>query len=466
MADTTTVSWVGLFGRPYGASTIMLGFGVTLAAIEGLVTTTALPSAAGEIGGLAFYSWATTLYMVGSILSAASGGLIKSRYGARRGFIGAAMVFTVGTVVCGAAPAMVVLLIGRAVQGLGGGLILALCYATVRDQYPEALRPKVFALMSGVWGTAALSGPLLGGVFASMGYWRLSFLSMIPIAIIVAIQASVLLPRAEAVNGQATYPFGRLLLLGAAIMAVATAGNIGSLLVSASFIGGAMIALWVVLRLDDRAADRMLPTAPFSPSNTVGAGLWIVLVLSASICSLGIYGPLLLRMLHGVSPLAAGYIIALESVAWTAASLVTASLAPSRTPITIMVGPAITGLGLAGLAVFVADGPMSLIILSVVLSGVGIGGCWAFVSDAILRGASDGEGDLAGSSIPTVQTAGYALGSAFAGMIANALGIAEAMAVETTKDIALWVHAGFVPTAIVATFMAVRLAQLGRRATA
>jgi MFS family permease len=465
MTDASTVSWAGLFDRRYGARTTMLGLGVILAAVEGLVVTTALPSAAGEIGGLTFYSWATTLYMVGSILSAASGGLIKSRYGARRGFIGAALVFVAGTIMCGLAPTMAVLLVGRAVQGLGGGLILALCYAIVRDSYPETLWPKAFALMSGVWGTAALLGPLMGGVFASMGYWRLSFLSMVPIAIFVAVLAFVLLPKAVPANGDAPYPIGRLALLGAAILAVAMAGNIGTLFGSVCLIGGALIAMMIALRLDDRAADRMLPRAPFSPSNPVGAGLWIVLVMSASICSFGIYGPLLLQMLHGVSPLMAGYIVAAESVSWTAAALFTASLAPSRTPITIIAGPVITTFGLIGLALFVAAGPMSLIILSVFLSGAGIGACWAFVSDAILRGATDDDGDLAGSSIPTVQTAGYALGSALAGIIANGVGIAEGMSVETTKDIAVWVHVGFVAPAIVATAMAVRLVQLGRRVT-
>ena len=457
MTDATAVRWAGLFGPRYGAYTIMLGFGVTLSAIQGLVATTTLPSAVGEVGGLAYYSWATTLYMVGSILSAASGGLIKSRLGARRGFIGAALVFIAGTVICGAAPVMAVLLVGRTVQGLGGGLILALCYAIVRDQYPEVLWPKAFALMSGVWGAAALFGPLLGGVFASIGYWRLSFLSMVPIAAVVAIQASVLLPRVAAADGDATYPYRRLALLGAAIVAIAAAGNTGSPGGSLGLVGGALIAIWVALRLDDRAAHRMLPTSPFSPSNALGAGLWMVFMLSASICSFGIYGPLLLQMLHGVSPLAAGYIMALESVSWTAAALLTASLAPSRTPVTIIAGPVVTGIGLIGLSVFVATGPFSLIILSVILSGVGVGGCWAFVSGAILRGAPEGEGDLAGSAIPTVQTAGYAMGSAFAGMIANALDIAEGMAVETTRDIAVWVHAGFILTAVVATIMAVRL---------
>jgi len=111
MTDAAMVRWGELFGRPHGAYTTMLGFGVTLSAIQGLVAITTLPSAVGEVGGLTFYSWAATLYLVGSILSAASGGLIKSRFGARWWFTGAAIVFMVGTVICGAAPVMAVLLV-------------------------------------------------------------------------------------------------------------------------------------------------------------------------------------------------------------------------------------------------------------------------------------------------------------------------------------------------------------------
>jgi hypothetical protein len=283
---------------------------------------------------------------------------------------------------------------------------------------------------------------------------------MVPIAFVVAVQAAALLPRTASANGEAGYPFGRLALLAVGILAVASAGNTGSLIGSAWLVGGALIAVTLVLWLDDRAADRMLPTSPLSPSTTVGAGLWIVLILSASICSFGIYGPLLLQMFHGVSPLTAGYIMAFESVSWTAAALFTASLASSRTAAAIISGPAITALGLIGLAAFVPAGPLWLVIAAVFLSGAGIGACWAFVSGAILHGTAADEGDLAGSAIPTIQTAGFALGSAFAGMIANALGIAEGMSAETTRDIAFWVHAGFIPTAAVATVMAVRLVLL------
>ena len=70
MTDAATVRLGELFGRCHGAYTTMLGFRVTLSAIQGLVATMTLPSAVGEVGGLTFYSWATTLYMVGSILSA------------------------------------------------------------------------------------------------------------------------------------------------------------------------------------------------------------------------------------------------------------------------------------------------------------------------------------------------------------------------------------------------------------
>ncbi len=81
---------------------------------------------------------------------------------------------------------------------------------------------------------------------------------------------------------------------------------------------------------------------------------------------------------------------------------------------------------------------------------------------AIMVGARPGEGDLAAGAIPTVQMIGAAVGSAVAGMIANAAGFADGMTVEAARNVALWVHGGFVAVVLVTALMAIRLVTLGR----
>src|SRR3546814_3232053 len=82
---------------------------------------------------------------------------------------------------------MVLLLIARTVQGLGSGLLLSGAHGLVRDLFPAASWSRAFALISAVWGIAALAGSLIGGVFAAIGEWRLGFIAMLPFCLILSL---------------------------------------------------------------------------------------------------------------------------------------------------------------------------------------------------------------------------------------------------------------------------------------
>ncbi len=93
----------------------------------------------------------------------------------------AAVIFAAGTLACGLAPSMPAMLAGRVVQGLGGGMMLALSYAMIRIVFDEPLWPRAIALVSGMWGVATLVGPAIGGIFAELGVWRAAFWSLVPV---------------------------------------------------------------------------------------------------------------------------------------------------------------------------------------------------------------------------------------------------------------------------------------------
>ena len=462
MTPDPTISWADLLRGRYAGYSLVLCLGVALHAINGLITTTTMPSAVDEIGGLAFYSWTMTVYMVASIMSAASGGLVKTSLGARRGFILGGMVFLAGSAISAAAPTMAVMLIGRTLQGAGGGLLLALAYALVRDLFPAQAWSRAFALISGVWGATGLLGPLLGGVFAEFGYWRLSFFSMVPMALVFVTVAWRTLPDTERAAGKLRYPLARLALLGTAIMMAAIAASTRGVPWQAALLTGTLLLILAVLRIDAARPDKILPSGPFSLKTPLGAGLLIIATMTPAAWGFTIYGPLLLQQMHGVPPVATGYFVAIGTFSWTAAAIAVSGLRPSHEPYAIIAGPIITAAGLAGLALFLAPGPLMLVAASEFLSGAGFGTCWAFVAKAIMNSARDGEGDLAASSIATVQMAGFALGSAFVGLIANALGLAEGVTPATAADVAVWVHAAFLPLLAVSVAMAIRLAALTR----
>jgi len=82
------------------------------------------------------------------------------------------VIYVASAILCALSPSIVLVIAGRFVQGLGGGLLFALAYVLVRNVFPEPLWPRVFGLLAGVWSVSVLAGPLIGGSFAGYGNWR------------------------------------------------------------------------------------------------------------------------------------------------------------------------------------------------------------------------------------------------------------------------------------------------------
>jgi MFS family permease len=138
-----------------------------------------------------------------------------------------------------------------------------------------------------------------------------------------------------------------------------------------------------------------------------------------------IYGAFLLQDRLGASPLLAGYTIALEAIAWTVGAFVAARLPARLGTIAMRTGPLMVGAGLAVSGVALGGGPIGLAAFSISLTGLGFGICWSFLGSRVLAAAPAGEEDRTAGAIPTIETAGVALGAAVAGIGGNALGVVQ-----------------------------------------
>ncbi|MFC9759505.1 MFS transporter [Streptomyces sp. NPDC056921] len=176
--NTSEAGWAALFGREHGPVAVTLAAGVALHAVNVYLATTIMPSVVDDIGGSSLYAWATTIFVFASVLGSAAADL--GARGPRASYRFAALLLAAGTTVCVLAPNMLVLLAGRLVQGLGGGLLFALSYAMVRITLHDALWPRAMALVSAMWGVATLVGPALGGICAQLGAWRNAFWVLVP----------------------------------------------------------------------------------------------------------------------------------------------------------------------------------------------------------------------------------------------------------------------------------------------
>src|SRR3990172_2684385 len=117
-------SWSELFRGKEAAYMVMVMLGVIMYALQILIIVTVMPTVVTEIGGGAYYVWASMLYQVGAIVGAASVGPVWARTGGRGAFVLAGLIFAVGTLGCALSPGMLELILARGVQGYGGGLII------------------------------------------------------------------------------------------------------------------------------------------------------------------------------------------------------------------------------------------------------------------------------------------------------------------------------------------------------
>ena len=147
--------WSDLFERRAAAPLITLSLGVALHAFNAFLVMTALPTAVVEIGGVELMSWSSTVYLVLAIVGGAGAARLKQKLGGRRAMILPAAIFLVGTLIAGAALSMPVFLVGRALQGIGEGVISALCYALIPELFPSALIARVFGVEAMVWAIGA-----------------------------------------------------------------------------------------------------------------------------------------------------------------------------------------------------------------------------------------------------------------------------------------------------------------------
>jgi hypothetical protein len=154
--------------------------------------------------------------------------------------------------------------------------------------------------------------------------------------------------------------------------------------------------------------------------------------------------------------------VAASSLGWTVAALAVAGLSNVWARRMLILGPAVMAIGLLGVGVLGAAGPIPGLLLAIVMVGLGIGMCWAFVAQRVMGGAAREEAAIAASAMPTVQQVGLALGGASAGLVANMAGLSGGD-VGGIAQAAFWVPASFTGAAVAAGVMGLRLALLTKR---
>jgi MFS family permease len=452
-------TWRALWSSHMLGRFILLCLGVWLHAADMLVTATITPSIVDEIGGVAYVSWMISLYQVGAIIAGAASAVLCQRLTLKRVLLAAASMYGVGCVIAAIASHMAMLLAGRFIQGIGGGLLLSLCYLAIQQWFAPALWSRLFGINAFIWGAGSLLGPLIGGVFASLHAWRMAFWLFALQAGILWLLAARYLPAEQPQGSRAQtedWPLRPLLILLIATLVIAQSGVTGSsMLALIGCISGALL-LYVAARLDRGARARLLPAQLLEMRAPIGAGLLMIFSLSVATTGFWAYGPLILKVLFATNPLFSGYALAAEALAWSLATMAVSAAPVSADKPLIRAGTVAVSAGVAGFAWAVPAGSLTGIVVCSLLQGVGFGLFWPAVVHRLVRSANRDEKDLAAASPSTIQRIGYALGTAIAGIVANLCGLAEGVSAAAARSAAFWVFAGFIPMLAAALFGAWR----------
>jgi MFS family permease len=453
MEHTHTASWGALFRGKNGLLALALTGGVALHAINVHIVTTVLPSVVADIGGLDWYAWNTTLFVVTSIIGAALSVRLLAASGPRGACITALSVFAVGSAICGIASAMPHMLIGRSIQGLGGGALAALSYALIRIVFLPPLWPRAVALVSGMWGVATLCGPAIGGIFAQAGHWRWAFWSLLPIALLQALLVAFYLkpatPHTHANETVPRVPVLQILLLVASVLAVA-AGSLSAQLLWQ----GAGIVLCIglgiiAITIDRRATVRLLPSNASSLGAPLGA-IYACIALLLIGTTTEIFVPYFLQVLHGHTPLTAGYMTAAMAAGWSVGSLASSGRPASSTQMLMRTGPLLCVVSLLMLACVIPDNTllspastMTIQILALIAVGAGVGIGWPHLLTRVLTLAPANEGNTASAAITTIQLYGMAIGAAVAGFVVNVAGLSTIGGEAGARSASFWLFISF-----------------------
>jgi MFS family permease len=390
---------------------------VTLVAFEALAIATILPVVGRHLGDLRLYGWVFSAFLLASLIGIVVAGTLADRVPLGRPMLAGLALFALGLVIGGTAPDMAVLVAGRAVQGLGAGVVPAVAYVAISRCYPEESRPRMFAVLSTAWVVPGLIGPAIAALVAAAVGWRWVFLGLIPLVIVAGILVVLALQHVPppANPGTAAVPYLAVLGLvaGAGGALASISSGVVPVVVAGGIAGSALLA--VSLR-------RLTPPRHLSARPGLTATIFSRALLTCCFFAGDAYVPYaIVTVRHAPTALAALALTA-STLTWTAGSWVQARWIARYGPRRLVrPGECLVAVGLGVMCVVLLPSvPPELAIVAWAVAGLGIGTAYSPLSVTTLDLAAPGEEGRATSALQLCDVLGQAIGTGVAGAIVAA----------------------------------------------
>jgi EmrB/QacA subfamily drug resistance transporter len=411
--------------------------GMFLAALDQSIVGTALPRIVSELGGLQHLSWVVTAYLLTSTASTPLWGKVSDLRGRKPMFQLAIIVFLVGSLIAGASQSMGMLIAGRAVQGLGGGGLIALALAIIGDIIPPRERGKYQGMFGAVFGVSSVAGPLLGGFFTDGPGWRWIFWLNIPIGL------AALFITSRALHMPVVRREHRIDYLGAALVV----GSVTSVLLYLSWAGEtygwtdpfslALGALGLVLAGAFVLAE-LRAEEPIIPMRLFRGPVFRWTVVFASIMGMAMFGgiiylPFYLQVVKGFTPTQSGLALLPMVIGIFLTSIGSGALVTKTGKYRIypILGAGITTFAMYLLSRIEVDTSYALFSIYIFLLGAGLGFTMQTVVTAVQNEVELRDLGAGTSSVTFFRSLGGAFGTALFGAVLSsrlAYYLAEAFA--------------------------------------
>jgi MFS family permease len=432
---------VGLWRGGRRALTAGLVSTITLVAFESLAVITILPVVSDDLNGLGLYGWVTSAFFLGTVAGIVLAGDDADRSGPARPFTIGLTLFAGGLTVAACAPTMITLVAARVLQGLGGGAITAVAYATIGRAYPEPLHPRMFAVLSTAWVAPGLGGPAIAAVVAEHVGWRWVFGGLIPLVLVTSMMIIGTLrslgrpPRAEtaadpAATGRSgpddahpddahpddAHPDEKRVPLTAAIRVSAGTGLLLAGFTSRSVWGVPMVVAGVLVGFSP--LRRLLPAGTLRARPGMPAAVAARGPLTFAFFGAATFVPLCVTAVRGEPTSVAGLTVSTSTVCWTVASWTQERLAGRRTR-RGLVTAGFTALvtGIAGTATLLVPAvPLAVGVAGWGLAGFGIGLAYSPIAALVLAASPPDRKGAASVAIQLTDNLGIALGAGVSGV--------------------------------------------------
>lgn len=424
-ATPAPARWREVFAGARGRLTTGLLLLEALVAMQILVVATVMPAVRDELGDLQLYGWTFSASGLGQFAAIPIAGHAMDRFGARRLLAVTLVVYSAGLGLAALAPSMLVLVLARLIQGIGGGAVYAVSLGTVAKTYPEAIRPRVLALLAAMWLLPGLIGPPLGAALAHTVGWRWAFIAPIPLLLIAAVLTFPALPDGMSDREARISLLPPLVLAGGAAMFLAGLTDLSPWSIPL-IVAGLAVALPALLRI--------VPKGTLTARRGFPAASAAAFLLSVSFVSADAFLTLMLTSVNGRTLAEAGLVITCVTIAWTLGSWWQSRVAVSRDlGSLVIVGSVLVIVGTLAAAGGLLHWPLALPYVGWSVAGFGMGIAFPTIPLSVMNASAAGEEASELSSVLLMDTLGVAVG---AGLGGASVALAETSGAELRAGIA------------------------------